>query len=346
MTDIFNIILNVILGLLVLTVLVVAHEFGHFLVGRKCGIRVLEFSAGFGPKLISKIKNGIRYSLRALPLGGFVSFLGEDEDIPDDPAAFNNRPKWQRLVTLLAGPLANILVALVLTIGVLTIFGDATPVVYKVDSGSNAEAAGLMPGDRIVEVNGKRIDFSMEFSSSVLLAGDDFVDIGVERDGSTIRKTVALSEKADGYKYMGISIVNERRQFGFFEAIGLSFKWMYLIIEQTFVSLGRIIFAGKGAADMAGPIGISTLVGNAVRTGPEIFMRIAALISISLGIMNLLPFPALDGGRVVLLGVEAVRKKPLPRDKEGYINFAGLIILFGLMIFVTYNDIVRLISGG
>lgn len=340
-----EIILTVIIGLLVLTVLVVAHESGHFFVGRACGIRIEEFAVGFGPKLFSKVKNGIRYSIRALPLGGFVQFFGEDSDEGNEPRAFHNRPIWQRFLTLLAGPMMNIIFAVILAAITLTAFGDYTPIVRE-PMGQEAYDAGIREGDRIIGVNGSRIDFSMEFAVAYQQKGEDSVLLTVERDGEELTLTMPYATDAEGNRLLPFSYASERKTFGFFEALGLSFKWMYLILAQMLSALGELIFHGVGAQDVAGPVGTIALIGDTIRSGPEMLIRLAALLSVNLGIMNLLPFPALDGGRIVLLGIEKIRRKPLPREKEGYINFAGLIILFGLMILLTYQDISRLISGG
>ncbi len=342
-------VLTVLLGLLILTVLVVAHEAGHFFVGRACGIRINEFSIGFGPKFFSKIKKGIRYSIRALPLGGYVQFYGEDEEVDTayEPRAFNNRPIWQRFLTLLAGPLMNILFALLLTVIVLTAFGDYVPTIHSVQEGMPAYEVGLEVGDRIVMVNDAQIDFSMEFE----MAAEDFatastIKLGVDRDGEYLEFLIPMQQDEEtGNMVMGISYdTSTRYKFEFFEAIGLSFKWMYLIIVQMLEFLGGLIFRGEGAADLSGPVGTITLMGRAMRSGPEVALRMAALLSINLGIMNVLPFPALDGGRIVFLGIEKLRGKPFPREKEGYINLVGLIVLFILMGLLTYQDIARLIT--
>ena len=239
----------------------------------------------------------------------------------------------------------NLLFALVLTVGVLTIFGDYAPVVHEVQEGMPAEQQGIQAGDRIVRIAGQKIDFYMEFASAFSGFEDDVIPIEVERDGERIMFEVPLVEDVDtGSRIIGLTYSNERVTFDFFEAIALSFKWLYLIIAEMLSFLGGLIFRGQGAGDVAGPVGTISLIGQAVRSGPEVILRMASLLSINLGIMNLLPFPALDGGRLVFLGIEAVRGKPLARNKEGMINFVGLIVLFVLMILLTYQDIVRLVS--
>lgn len=341
-------VLTIIVGLLVLTVLVIAHEWGHYIVGRLCHFRIEEFAAGMGPKIVSRVskKNGIRYSLRALPIGGFVQFYGEDEE-QKDPAAFNSRPKWQRALTLAAGPFMNVVVAFLLTVVVLTCFGDYTPVVRSVEQDSPAYAMGIREGDTIVSINGQEIDFMMEVSMMTIQETNGVVDMVLERDGEEIAYDVpTMTGSETGGRVLGIGIGSERRTFGFFEAIGLSFKWLFLVVKEMFEFLGDLIFRGQGADQVAGPVGTISLIGSAIRSGPEMLLRIGALLSLNLGIMNILPFPALDGGRLVFVGIEAIRGKPISRNKEGYINFAGLIVLFGLMIVLTYQDIARLIAGG
>lgn len=340
-------VLGIIGGLLMLTLLVVVHEFGHFTVGRACDMKIEEFAAGFGPKLLSKVKNGIRYSIRALPLGGFVQFYGEDSDeAGSEPRAFNNRPIWQRFLTLLAGPAMNILMAFVITVGVLVGFGDFVPAIASVEEGMPAAEVGLQVGDRIVSVDGKRIDFAMEFSGIDLTKSGDSVRLGVERGGQELEYEVPFQySEEEGRNMIGIRYSTDTRQrFGFFEAIGLSFKWMYLIIAEMLSFLGNLIFRGQGVEGLAGPVGTIGLVSQAVRSGPEVILRMATLLSINLGIMNLLPIPGLDGGRILLLGIEKLRGKPLPQNKEGLINLIGMGLMFLLMIFLTYQDIVRLLS--
>ncbi len=346
-----SIIITVLAGLLVLTVLVVAHECGHFFVGKACDIRINEFSVGFGPKLFSRKrkKDDIIYSLRALPLGGYVQFYGEDEEVDAayEPRAFNNRPLWQRALTLLAGPAMNLIAALLITVIVLTAFGDYVPVIKSVTEGTPAYEAGLQEGDRVVMFEGKKIDFSTEFELATgNMENKESVTIGVEREGSYKEFTVALRyDEETGRNMMGIKYSSDtRKKFSFFEALGLSFKWMYLIIVEMFQYLGRLLSGSEGVGGLAGPVGTITIIGEAVRSGFEVTMRLAALLSINLGIMNLLPFPALDGGRLLFLGVEKIRGKAIPRKVEGYINMAGLVLLFALMIFLTYQDIARLLA--
>lgn len=344
-------VLTIIGGLILLTVLVVAHEFGHFYVGRRCGIDIDEFSVGFGPKIFQRVRKGIKYSIRALPLGGYVQFFGEDEEIANNPRAFNNAKPWKRFITYLAGPFMNLLFALVITIFVLICFGEFVPTAYNVTEGGAAYKAGIREGDRLAVINGKSVDFSMEFDSNSffydengeLLSG---VSVTVERDGEMIDAYIEYTPDADGKVQPDMGYNYARRNFGFFEAIGLAFKWLYLIVAEMLTFLKNLIFAGQGASDVAGPVGTISIIGQAIRSGWEVVLRIAALLSVNLFVMNLLPFPALDGGRIVLVGIEKLRGKPIERSKEAIINLAGMAVLFGLMIVLTFQDVTRLISGG
>ena len=345
--EVFNTILTVIYGLLMLTLLVVIHEGGHFFVGKSCDIRIDEFSVGFGPKLLHKEKNGICYSVRALPLGGFVQFYGEDEEVDADyePRAFNNRPIWQRALTIAAGPAMNILFALLLTVGILVGYGDYVPQIIEVQEGMPAYEAGLQPGDRIVMVQGKRIDFSMELDLSAIRT-EDTVAIGVEREGEYHEYLLQpIVDEETGDRVVGLTYSSAVIQkFGFFEAIGLSFKWLWLIVKEMFAALGGALFGGAGLSQLSGPVGTIAVVGESVRYGFETILRIAALLSINLGIMNILPFPALDGGRLVMLGIEKIKGSPVNRKVEGYINLIGFGLLLVLMVVLTYQDIIRLFT--
>lgn len=347
-----DIVITIVSGLLMLTLLVVAHEAGHFFVGRACNIRIEEFAVGFGPKLLTKVKKGIRYSIRALPLGGFVQFYGEDEEIENEPRAFNNRPIWQRFVTLIAGPFMNVVVAFLVAALVFLIFGDYTPVVYEIPAEYAEQVTELEQGDRIVEINGRKIEFYDQFGQiyTSAMTGDSMT-LGVLRDGQVLQvevpiKTTTDSESGKITKQLSVELAISRTHFGFFESIAMGFKWLIFMIGQIFSTLYLLIFKGQGLENVGSFIEIINLVGQAVRLGPEWVLRIASMLSINLGIMNILPFPALDGGRMVFLGIEKLRGKPIPRKVEGIVNLVGLAILFVLIIILTGNDIARMIARG
>ncbi len=350
--SVLSVILSVIASLLFLTVLVVAHEFGHFAVGKRLGFGIEEFSVGFGPKLIQKKRKGIAYSVRLLPLGGYVRFMGEDEDTGAadgrDPREFNNRPIWQRALTIAAGPVMNILFAFVLTLIVLIGFGDSAPYIETVDETMPAYEVGLRPGDRVAQVGDRVYDFYTEvtlhpFSGEVAKA-EDTVNVTVERDGELISYDVPLKTMEDGSRKIGMACNIYRRSFGFFDAIAKSFKWMYLMISQMFIFLGNLIFKGQGVADVTGPVGTVGIISEYITMGGEVIMRLASLISINLAVINILPLPALDGGRLAFLGLEKITGNRIPKKVEGIVNFVGIILLFALMIPLTVQDISRLVG--
>lgn len=343
-------VLCIIGAIIILGIFVTCHEFGHYYVGKKSGIGIVEFAVGFGPKLWSKVKNGIRYSIRAIPLGGFTQFVGEDEEIPNDPRAFNNAPIWKRFLTILAGPVMNLIFALIMTMIVLVGFGDAAPYVVEVDPNLPAYEAGLMAGDRIASVDGVAVDFyNFEFQKTALGKGlasyeGDTVSIEVEREGELMNIDVPIADTADGRK-IGISYGVYRRTFTFWEGISLSFKWMYLVIVELLSALWGMIAGGQGLQDVGGIVYTVQIISEVIRTGWENLFRIAAMLSINLGVFNLLPFPALDGGRIVFLGIEKVTNNGVSKKVEGVFNMVGMVILLGLALLLVFVDIRRLMGG-
>ncbi len=339
-------ILYIIYALIVIMLLVVLHEFGHFIVGYKSGIKINEFSVGFGPKIVSKVKNGIKYSLRWLPLGGYVQFHGEDEEIENDPLAFNNAPIWKRFLTILAGPMMNIIVAIIFAIVVLSCYGDYDVYVGVIQEGSAVAQTGIMEGDHIIGVNGEGFDFYSEFYLDADEAlNDDTITLDVERDGEEYSFTFEVAQNEQGQRGIPLGLQYERHRFGFFEAIGMSVKWIFLFLAQMFKVLFESV-KNLDASQLSGFVGTSQVIGQTFATGNfENIFRMASLLSLNLGIVNLLPFPALDGGRLVFIIIEKLRGKPVKRSIEGMVNFVGLVLLFGLMILLTYQDLVRIFTG-
>lgn len=347
--------LYVLLALSLLGLIVTAHEFGHYIVGRLCGIGILEFNVGFGPKLISWKKNGTQYALRAIPLGGSCMFLGEDE-ANDNPHAMNNQPVWKRFLTVLAGPFMNFVVAFVVCAIMLNAYfiAETYPVVDQLVDGMPAAEAGLLPGDRIAEVNGAAIGEGPEgvqAISSAIQSGEagTELEIVVERDGGRVALSMTpelVTDEETGTSRLQIGIVFRGRTFTFAESIAESGRYMAETTATMLDSLRRLFFHGEGLEDTAGTVGIIAVMSQRAREGMYMVLWLVFIISLNLGIVNLLPLPALDGGRLVFLIVEAVRRKPVPPEKEGLVHGIGLMLLFGLFILLTYRDIVRLLSGG
>ena len=336
-------ILCVIAAILLISLFVTTHEFGHYYVGKKCGIGIVEFAVGFGPKLWSTVKNGIIYSIRAIPLGGFTQFVGEDEDLPDNPRAFNNAPIWKRLLTILAGPVMNLIFALLMSMIVLVGYGDAAPYIVEVQQGMPAAEVGLQYGDRIAAVDGVEIDFyDFDFQKTALGKGladydGESVELTIDREGEELTIDVPIEDTEEGRR-IGISYGVFRRKFFFFDGLRLSFKWMWGIIVTLLETLWGLIAFGKGVEEVGGIVLTTKVISDVIRTSLENVFRVACVISVNLGIFNLLPFPALDGGRIVFLGIEKITNRGVSKKAEGIINFVGLALLMVLAVLLIFKD--------
>jgi regulator of sigma E protease len=333
-------VLSVIAALLVLSLLIMIHEFGHYLAGRKLGFTILEFAIGMGPVIFKKKKNGIQYSVRALPIGGMCRFLGEDENMPHDAHSFNMQKVWKRIVVITAGPVMNLLFAFVAAIVTITAFGDLVPSVYQVNDDSPAYTAGVETGDVITEIDGMKVMYLSQVAQQIQAADPEGFSMTVERGGEPVLLQVSDAYDAEaGKNVIGIGIATVRMKFSFGETIGRSGAYITNTFKETFSFFGKLAQGEIESTDVLGPAGIMKYISMAVRSSGEDVMRLVVLISASLGIMNLLPIPALDGGRLVFMVIEAIRGKAVPPEKEGMVHFVGLILLFGLMIFLTVNDI-------
>lgn len=346
--------LYVILALLVLGLCVFVHEFGHYMAARACGLTVVEFAVGMGPVLVKWRKNDIDYSIRALPIGGFCSFIGENpDDGAEDPRNINLQPAWKRLVMTLSGPLMNGVLALVMAVVLMSAIGEYVldNRIYRVDTDSPAQAAGLLRGDEVVAVDGVYYETAEEISAAIGATGENDVTLTLLRDGETIETTVAKRYDEASKRYlMGITFDTERVRMGFFKAVENSVTYCAELLAAMVDTLGQL-FTNKEIMDsVAGPVGTVSMVTEYTRTsfeesftdGITMLVNLLVIISMNLGLMNLLPLPALDGGRVVLLVVETVTGKHLSRKAEAIVHFAGLILLLGLIVLITGRDILRL----
>ncbi|KUJ91503.1 MAG: putative membrane-associated zinc metalloprotease [Thermoanaerobacter thermocopriae] len=327
--------MTILISIIVLSVLVMFHEFGHFIVAKLSGARVNEFSIGFGPRLFKKKYGETEYSFRALLFGGYVALEGEDEK-SNDPRAIVNKPWPVRLAVFAAGPLMNILLAFLLLFIVFFNIGSPIPQVKSVMEGYPAEKAGIVPGDKIVMVNNTKINTWEELEKAISSNGERVLTIEIQRGNQILQKQVKPIFDKNASKVM-IGIVPDYER-----SISLAFK---TAINQTILiilSLVMLVTGKVSVNDIMGPVGIVQAVGTVAKTGVINLLAFSALISVNLGLFNLLPLPALDGGRILFVLAEAIRGKPLPPEKEGYIHYLGFLLLIALLIFVTYRDILRI----
>lgn len=426
---------SIIIAILAFSVLVLIHEFGHFLLAKKNGICVMEFSLGMGPRLFSFVKGETRYSLKAIPFGGSCAMLGDgfvEEGDYDEERSFEKKGVWARISVIAAGPIFNFLLAWVLAIIVIGAVGIDKPVVEGLEKDSPAYEAGLRDGDLITKYNGSGITISREIwlQDYTNPLGDDAFEVTVKRDGEkktfTITpqektkymlglsysanedpaeftvmeggaleaagfqdgdvvtridgtditsgkafaeyttahpledKTISLTVDRNGetitkdvtpqstdYTYTGFSYRMYREKTGSLETIGYSFGELKYQIKSVFKSLGMLVTGRLSKDDVGGPVRVVDLISDTVNeTKSEgtwitllTILNLIILLSANLGVMNLLPLPALDGGRLVFLFLELVRGKPVPKEKEGMVHMVGMIFLMILMVFILFNDI-------
>lgn len=358
--------MNFLIGLLafflMLGFIIMIHEAGHFMAARAFGVYCHEFSFGFGPVLWQKQGKNTLFSIRAFPIGGYVSMAGEvdtpeeeedDEEfwlskVPDDEK-LNHKPIWQQVIVMLAGVTMNFVLAFVLMVGIIQARGvvamPSQPVIYEVLDNTPAAQAGLMSGDRILKITAtdgtvlepetqtelsQFIQFNPQESTIEVLRGD-------ETFTTTIQPT--FDEEAQGY-LMGYTTQTQVRQVNFWESIQEAWNQIGSNIALIFDSIGQL-FHGKGVDSLSGPVGIYKVTDRAVSYGFLSYLSLCALISLNIGIFNLLPIPALDGGRVFILLLEGIFRRKVPVKVLEGILVASFVALFGLMIFSTYNDIVR-----
>ncbi len=368
---------SIIIALLMFSILVAIHEFGHFSAAKLSGIKVNKFAIGMGPVIFSFTKGETEYSLRLFPVGGFCAMEGED-DSSDDERAFRNKPVRYRIATVLAGPVMNLVLGLVLAVFTAGCLSDVikTNTVREFYPGSMSEQTGLKTGDEIISMDGMHIfttsDISYKFSNSQ----DGVFDVVVKRDGKKVKLedvkfyreyyyyieeatdeipyehyvTFDSPEEYDGDRELSRAETNaDFRVFSvehknFFNVFSYGFRDSLSTARLIWISFIDLVRGQYGLNDLSGPVGIVSVIGTVWQYGPESLMNLVTMITINLGIFNLLPLPALDGGRLVFLIIEGIRKKPVPPEKEGMVHFIGIACLMLLMVVVTIGDISKLFA--
>lgn len=340
--------MNIIIAIIIFSIIILFHELGHFLLAKLNGIRVNEFCLGMGPTLIGFTKGETKYSLKLLPFGGACMMEGEDGD-SQDQRAFNSKSVWARISVVIAGPVFNFIMAWIFALIVVGSVGYDRPVLLGVMEGLPAKEAGMQAGDEIISMNGYRTHFYREVSQYSLFHPGETVDIVYMRDGERYETTLhpKLDEES-GRELLGINGSVVRVRGNFIETIANSFYELKYWIYNTMESLRMLVTGKVGVNDLSGPVGLVKLMGdtyeNNQSTGGTVIailsmVNFSIFLSANLGIMNLLPIPALDGGRLVFLIIEAIRRKKIAPEKEGMVHFVGLMALMALMIFVMFNDI-------
>lgn len=319
--------------------LVFFHEFGHFAVAKLNGIKVHQFALGMGPKLVSYQGKETEYSIRILPIGGYVKMEGEDE-ASDHIGSFSSKTPLQRISVLAAGPIMNIVLAIVLFTIISMNFGTPVNVIDKISENSPAQISGLQSGDEIVKINDVNISSWEDIVQVIGSSEDEVLSIKVIRGGAA--QTIDVKPKFDeetNRKLIGISPVLKKSVF---TSVKSSIKSVFLVVSQIVDFLFKFIRGNASSEGVVGPIGMVQYVGEAARISIYSLLSLAAIISINLAILNILPFPALDGGRIIFALIELIKGKPIDPNKEGFVHLVGFVILMILMVLVLYKDIVKL----
>ncbi len=342
----------------VLGVLIFVHEFGHFLCAKASGVGVEKFSLGFGPKILSKTFGRTEYRLSAIPLGGYVKMVGEQPDEILDPAdipfSFTHKPVWQRMIIVAAGPVFNFLLAIVIFFGIFWSSGllMLQPVIGEVTAGSPAQRAGLLSGDFIKAIDGKSVESWSDLSETIMNSGGKSLRLTVRRDGETLTLSVIPADDVmknvfgeDQHRYIiGVKSTGETitRPLGPVAAFQESLSRTYMICELTVMGIVKVFQGSISPKTIGGPIMIAQMAGEQVQQGFVNFLAFIALISVNLGILNLFPVPVLDGGHLLFFFIEAVIRRPVSLKTREIAQQVGVFLLLMLMVFVFYNDIMRL----
>ena len=367
-----SVFITLLAALFVFSAVIAIHEFGHFTVAKLCGIQVNEFSIGMGPALWKKLHKGTQYTLRALPVGGYVALEGEEspesqqaeaardqrEEAAPNPVPpeqrtgipLNEAPVWQRMLVMVAGACMNFVLGFVVLVILVAAQDGAitSKTIYSIEDNALCGQTGLQAGDEIVAVNGRRCFVANDIIYELVRTEQYRADFTVKRDGQTVELPDVQfdtwqDENGETHMSLGFVVYGIRKT----PRSVLKEAWNSTLYygRIVFTSLADLIRGRESINNLSGPVGIVTAIGQAASYGWQDLLQLLALITINLGIFNLLPFPALDGGKVVFLAIEGITGHAVPEKLQGSLTVAAFALLFGLMIFATYNDIIRLITG-
>ena len=361
-----SVFITLLAALFVFSAVIAIHEFGHFMVAKLCGVQVNEFSIGMGPVLCKRVRKGTQYSIRALPVGGFVALEGEespeskqaegnlsagsDGEVSPSGIPLNEAPVWQRALIMLAGAGMNFVLGFVVMAILITAQNEpiTSKVLYQVEENALCGQTGLQAGDKILAVNGRRCFVANDILYELMRTEDYTADFTVLRDGKKVELPGVQfdtwqDDKGETHMSLGFTVYGiKKTPLNVLKEAGNSVLYYGRII---FASLSDLLRGRESINDLSGPVGIVTAIGQAASYGWQDLLELLVLITVNLGIFNLLPFPALDGGKVVFLLIEGVTGHAVPEKIQSGLTVAAFALLFGLMIFATYNDILRLITG-
>lgn len=332
--------ITIISSIIIFLLVILIHEFGHFIVAKMNGVNVLEFSIGMGPKLFQKESNGTLYSLRLLPVGGYCQLEGEDEE-NDSPNSLNNQSPFVRLKVILAGAIMNFILAFLLLILLMSVSRVST-VVSGVMKDSPAYSSGIKTGDQILSINGEKLNDGEQLLKSIKQSKGD-LNIELIRDNQP--KNIKVTPKLENnVRKIGVNFQEEysMKNFNIIKGFKKGLSTFLNLTGMLYKFLGMLITGQLGLGGVSGPVGVVKEIGNAAKTGVANLIFLLAYININLGVFNLLPIPALDGGRAIFILIEMIFGKKISQKKEGYIHMVGLILLLALIAVVTIKDVVKL----
>ncbi|MGN1317387.1 MAG: M50 family metallopeptidase [Lachnospirales bacterium] len=356
--------MSIIITLIIFTVIVVIHEFGHFIVAKKCNVRVDEFAVGMGPKLYGKKVGETEYTIRILPLGGFCRMADEIKG-NNEKIGFNDASVLQRIAICFAGPFMNFVLAIAIMIFLSISLGFATNNISDIIENSSAYNAGLESGDKVISFDGHRIHTNMELEFYKSECGENPIDVVVERNGEKLTKTLIPQYNEETGRYLLGVRVNYTAPF--INVLGRDMQgakkanitsyisdgyWSSVaLVKLTFLGFSRLVTQKIDVNDLSGPIGVTAEVNNQYQQSSKsgfiaVFLtmiNLVALLSVNLGVINLLPIPAIDGGKLLIYLVELITKYRLPKEKEAYISLIGFVLVMGLGVFIAFNDIMKLL---